>query len=362
MPHSEEQAVQALCEVPASTKAIKLVIWDLDETVWQGTLLEDGAAQLRPNIAEILRTLDGRGILNSIASRNEYDMAMAKLREFGIDEFFIYPRINWSAKSGNVAEIVQQVGIGADSVAFIDDQKFERAEVIYANPQVRAFDASEIDTLISRSEFIPAFITDESAQRRKMYLAEASRKTAESEYTGPQEEFLATLEMKFTIALATEADLRRAEELTLRTNQLNTTGRTYSYEELSQLRESSDHLLLIASLDDKWGPYGKIGLALIHKTPEQWTVKLLLMSCRVISRGVGTILLTYILCLARDAGVRLLAEFKSNDRNRMMFITYRMAGFCEVGTEDGVLLLENSFEHVSAFPLYIKVVLPGQSN
>src|SRR6185437_4417429 len=135
MPHSEEQT--ALREAQASTKPIKLVVWYLDETLWQGTLLEDSGIHLRHDVREILKALDSRGILNSIASKNEHDVAMAKLREFGIDEFFIYPKINWSAKSVNVAEIVQQIGIGADSVAFIDDQKFERAEVTYANPQIR---------------------------------------------------------------------------------------------------------------------------------------------------------------------------------------------------------------------------------
>jgi FkbH-like protein len=359
--YAEGQATQSLRETTISQKAIKLVIWDLDNTLWQGTLLEGDTVQLRQHISEILKTLDGRGILNSIASKNEHYMAMAKLHEFGIDEFFIYPKINWNAKSANIAEIVQEIGINADSVAFVDDQQFERAEVTYAIPQIRTFDVPEIDTLISRPEFIPAFITDESAKRRKMYLAEAARKKAETGFTGPQEEFLSTLEMKFTISLATEFDLRRAEELTVRTNQLNTTGRTYSYEELAQLRESNDHLLLIAGLDDKWGPYGKIGLALIQQEPGQWTIKLLLMSCRVMSRGVGTILLTYILSLARDAGVRLLAEFKSNDRNRMMFITYRMAGFHEISTKDDTVLLENSFAYIAAFPSYIKIVLPLQN-
>ena len=359
--YSEGQAAHSICETAIPKKAVKLVVWDLDNTLWQGTLLEDDSVVLRENIVEILKTLDGRGILNSIASKNEHDMAMAKLRELGIDEFFIYPKINWNAKSANIAEIIQQVGISADSVAFVDDQNFERAEVTYTIPQVRAFDIPEIDVLISQPEFIPPFITDESAKRRKMYLAEAARKTAETEFTGPQEEFLATLEMKFTISHATESDLRRAEELTVRTNQLNTTGRTYSYDELVQLRESNDHLLLIAGLDDRWGPYGKIGLALIQQKPGQWTIKLLLMSCRVISRGVGTILLSYILRQAQDAGVRVLAEFKSNDRNRMMFITYRMAGFREIGKSHDSLLLENSLEQIAAFPPYISLVLPAEN-
>ena len=91
----------------------------------------------------------------------------------------------------------------------------------------------------------------------------------------------------------------RAEELTVRTHQLNTTGYTYSYEELDELRHSPDHLLLIAGLDDVFGSYGKIGLSVVELGPQSWTIKLLLMSCRVISRGVGTVMLTHIMKLAK---------------------------------------------------------------
>jgi FkbH-like protein len=108
---------------------------------------------------------------------------------------------------------------------------------------------------------------------------------------GPKEEFLATLEMIFTIAPCREEDLKRAEELTVRTNQLNSTGFTYSYKELDELRQSPRHQLLISSLEDRHGTYDKIGLTLIEMSPEVSTVKLLLMSCRLMSKAVGMIML-----------------------------------------------------------------------
>lgn len=340
---------------PASNQKIKLLVWDLDETIWHGTLLEDERIRLREGVPDVLRILDSRGILNSIASRNEHRMAMAKLRDFGIHDFFVYPEINWNSKSSNIDKIVKRINIGLDTVAFIDDQNFEREEVKGALPEVLTLDAWELDGLASRPEFIPRFITDESALRRKMYQADAERNQAEAEFTGPREEFLASLEMKFTVRRATGADLRRAEELTVRTHQLNTTGRTYSYEELADLSTSDEFLLLMANLTDKWGPYGTIGLALVHRTTASWTIKLLLMSCRVIARGVGTIMVNHIIRLARDAGVRLLAEFRSTDRNRMMLITYKMAGFRQVQQNEGITLLENTFQNDCRFPDYVQV-------
>jgi predicted enzyme involved in methoxymalonyl-ACP biosynthesis len=145
--------------------------------------------------------------------------------------------------------------------------------------------------------------------------------------------------------------------LTVRTNQLNSSGQTYSYEELDLLRRSRGHLLLVAGLEDRYGTYGKIGLALIAKQPALWTVKLLLMSCRVISRGVGSILIGHILRLAKEAGVRLQAELKPTSRNRMMLVTYKFAGFHQTGKRGEVLIFEHRLEGLQAFPPYVEVQL-----
>jgi FkbH-like protein len=334
-------------------QSIKCVIWDLDNTVWDGILLEDPEVRLRPHVVHILKTLDERGILHSIASRNDHDLAMARLRDFGLDEYFLYPRINWNSKAASVAQIAQDINIGLDAVAFIDDQPFEREEVAFTHGQVLCIDSATLDDLLDRHEFNPRFITEDSKIRRRMYLADIARNREEAEYVGPKEEFLATLGMVFTIAPCREEDLKRAEELTVRTNQLNTTGYTYSYEELDELRRSPHHKLLISSLEDRHGTYGKIGLTLIETGPEVWTVKLLLMSCRVMSKGVGMIMIHHVLRMAKAAGVRLRAEFVSNDRNRQMLITYKFAGFREVERVGEVAIMENDYSAIQPPPPYV---------
>jgi FkbH-like protein len=339
-------------------KTVKVVVWDLDHTLWDGVLLEGDAVRLRPPVLAALQTLDARGILLSIASKNDHDQAMRRLRELDVADYFIYPQIGWSSKSSAVAAIAKAINVGLDAVAFIDDDPFERDEVSHELPEVMILDAGDAAGICDRPELMPRFITDESALRRRMYQADIERGRAEETYQGPQEDFLASLAMKFTIHPATEADLRRAEELTVRTNQLNSSGQTYSYEELDLLRRSDDHLLLVAGLVDRYGTYGKIGLALIAKQPGLWTLKLLLMSCRVISRGVGSILLSHILQLAKAAGVRLQAEFRSTPRNRMMLVTYKFAGFHEV--EHGELsIFEHRLDNVQAFPPYVEVEVGG---
>ncbi len=339
--------------IKARQSTIKCLVWDLDNTLWTGVLLENDCVHVTKQVVDIVKELDGRGILQSIASRNDYETAMKKLQDFGLDQYFLYPQINWNSKASSIKAIAESINIGLNAVAFVDDQAYEREEVSFALPEVLCIDAANLETLPRMPEFNPRFITADSELRRLMYQADIQRKKAEQEFVGPQEEFLATLNMRFTIAPAKEEDLQRAEELTERTNQLNTTGYTYSYDELNHFRQSEHHQLLVTSLEDKYGTYGKIGLALLECRQEVWTIKLLLMSCRVMSRGVGTIMLNYILSLAHREKVRLNAEFVDNNRNRMMYITYKFAGFKEIGKIGEISVLENDLTHIQPPPSYV---------
>lgn len=342
-------------KLAAKTRAVKCVVWDLDDTLWDGILLEGGAEQLRPGVLEALRTLDERGILNSIASRNSPDVALERLRAHGVEEYFLVPQIGWGSKSESVGAIAKALNIGIDALAFIDDQPFERDEVASVHPQVLCLDATEVAALTARPEFIPEVVTADSRNRRRMYLADQARTVAEERFEGPQEAFLADLGMVMSIAPAREDDLLRAEELTRRTNQLNTTGETFGLDDLRAFANSPDHLLLMAGLDDRYGSYGKIGLALVAMEPEGWRIRLLLMSCRVMSRGVGAVLINHLRDRARAAGVRLLADFVSTDRNRMMYVTYKFNHFKEIGKDGARTLLENDLSKVQSMPDYLEL-------
>lgn len=347
----------ATVELPEKPKQgrIKCIVWDLDNTLWDGVLLEDGEVTVRPHVVARIHELDRKGILHSIASKNDRDAALEKLRALGLEEMFLHPQINWNAKSDSIRNIAKALNLGLDAFAFVDDQAFERAEVAHGLPEVTCVDILDLDEALARPEFQPRFVTDESAQRRQMYRSQIARDELESEFVGTNEEFLAGLEMSFTIAPARREDLQRAEELTVRTNQLNSTGRTYSYEELDELRESPDHLLLVASLTDRFGSYGKIGLALVEKGEDAWWLRMLLMSCRVMSRGVGMVLLNHVLRLAVEAGVKVRADFVETGRNRMMQVTYAFAGFTEVARDGAHVVLEADLSAVQPPPSYVRL-------
>jgi len=338
---------------------IKCVVWDLDHTLWNGVILEDKEVSLRCGIKEIIEQLDQRGILQSIASKNDQKLVMEKLKELQIDQYFLFPEICWSAKSDSIKRIVKNLNIGIDTIAFIDDQEYELEEVKYNLPQVLCINAAKTERILEMEEFIPRFITVDSKKRRTMYIEDIKRKKSEEEYAGPKIDFIKSLDMVLQLDYAEKSDLQRVEELTIRTNQLNATGTIYSYERLLTYCGSDSFMLLIASLQDKFGEYGKIGVSLIEIHDDVWILKMHLMSCRVMSRGVGTIILNHILSLAKEKGVRLLAEFIPNERNRIMLLTYKMLHFVEIDRKDDTVILENYLDHITPTADYIKFYFNG---
>ena len=336
---------------------VKCVVWDLDNTLWDGILLESDHVRLKSEIPDILKTLGARGIVHSIASKNDGEMAMRKLEEFGIADYFLYPQINWNAKSASIHQIQQCLNIGMETILFLDDEAYEREEVNSVHQDVTCWDASEIAVLLDHPRLNPPYVTEDAKRRRLMYLEEIQRKTEKQEFKGPTAEFLASLDMKLIISEAQEDDLPRAEELTVRTHQLNATGRTYRYAVLKRFCSSDTHKLFVCELKDRFGSYGKIGLALVQITEEVWHLKLLLVSCRVISRGIGTILLSFIMQQAKAAGKTLLADFTKTKQNAMMLVAYRFANFQERSSDDaGKIVFENDLSRIQPFPPYIDVV------
>src|SRR5262249_51447457 len=113
---------------------IKCVVWDLDNTLWDGVLIEGDHVKLRAGIPELLKYLDERGILLSIASNNDHQSAWNELTRLGVADYFLYPQIDWTPKSRNVSAIAKHLSIGLDTVAFVDDNPFELDEVASTLP------------------------------------------------------------------------------------------------------------------------------------------------------------------------------------------------------------------------------------
>jgi methoxymalonate biosynthesis protein len=210
--------------MPDKPALVKCLVWDLDNTLWQGTLLEDPDVRIPSEIREVISTLDSRGILQSISSKNDYDHAWERLKQLGVADYFVHPQVGWGRKSDAVLHIAEQLNFATGTIAFIDDQPAERAEVAFRSPEVRCYTADQALALPGLAEFSPEVVTIDARRRRQMYQAGFRRDAERESFPGPDEEFLRSLELVMTIKRADEDDLSRVEELTLRTSQMNATG------------------------------------------------------------------------------------------------------------------------------------------
>jgi methoxymalonate biosynthesis protein len=350
---------------------VKCLVWDLDNTLWDGTLLEDSNVQLFDGIKDVIVELDSRGILQSIASKNDYDMAWARVEQLGVAEYFVHPQIGWGPKSDSVTGIAEKLNFAAGTIAFIDDLPTERAEVNFRAPEIRCYPADQVLSLTGLPEFSPATVTVDARRRREMYQAGFLRDAEKESFKGPDEDFLRTLDLVMEIKRADHEDLSRVEELTLRTSQMNATGVHYSDETLRGLLVDPDHEVLTVTLTDRFGPHGAVGVMLLECHPSVWHLKLLATSCRVVTFGAGAVLLNWLIDSAARADAHLAADFRPTSRNRMMDVAYRFAGFanedCDCLADLGSLADRGDIQclHLSAgrrpAPTTMELIVPDLS-
>ena len=283
IPAPAPAAVPPLAATPLAPPGLaKVLVWDLDETLWSGTLAEDGAdgVRVRPEADAAIRELDSRGVLQSIASKNDHAEAMAALARFGLDGFFLHPQVNWGPKSGSLARIATALDLGLDSLVFVDDQPFERGEVAATHPMVRTLTHGQVGDLLAHPWFDHP-VTAESGRRRAMYQAEAQRAAAFD--GGGEEDYLAFLRgcgVTLEVWEMGAADVARIHELSQRTNQLNFTGAKLSREEVERRAAGDpDRLRLVMRCEDRFGDYGVIGFADLDL--REGVLELFFMSCRV---------------------------------------------------------------------------------
>jgi len=318
-------------------KKWKCIVWDLDNTLWQGVLVEDGpeGIRLRQDVVDIIKEADRRGILHSIASKNNHEDAIALLKRLGLDEYFLHPQINWEPKSQSVARIAELLNIGIDSIAFVDDQPFEREEVKSATAVAAVVDAMHCADILSRPECdVP--VTDESRQRRLMYRDQESRELAQRDYGGDYRQFLKDCDIRLTLSPLDDGNIDRVYELAQRTNQMNFTGRRYAHHELRDIMESPLHGTSVIRCVDRFGGYGIVGFALVDK--QEPRLLDLMFSCRIQSKRVEHAVITTLLKeFVGDAERDMLANYRPTARNAACGKAFEEVGFTKQGETDGVV-------------------------
>jgi FkbH-like protein len=332
----------------------KVLCTDLDNTLWGGILGEDGADGIVTGSAfpgncyleyqNYLKHLSSRGILLAIVSKNnEVDVREAfQIRSADLAlslDNFVTLKINWNDKTQSLRELAQELSLGLDAFVFVDDNPVECEAIRQQLPGVAVVSAPiqepwRLVEILSNLPFFDAIvITDDDLNRLNDYKAQVHR--AELAGTASnRDEFLASLGIVCTFQSALQAPLSRAVQLLAKTNQFNLTTRRHSAAKIEEFASTGQAWVI--RVRDRFGDAGVVGLALAQNQGSSCYIDSLLLSCRVIGRGVETALVSYIAECARETGAkRLVGEFIPTKKNAPCASFYPDHGFTEISSPEG---------------------------
>jgi len=250
---------------------IKLVIWDLDETFWKGTLSEEGISPIQHNI-ELVKELNNRGIINSIVSKNDFEQAKNKLIELGIWDYFVFPAIN----------IIEKCQLRDVNVLFLDDNHLNLEEAKFYNPNLHVHFPDFIDGLLTHKAFVGK--NDLNHTRLNQYKILEKKNSAQQQFTS-NIEFLRSSNIQLEIITELAAYKDRIAELIERTNQLNFTKIRSNLSEIEALLEDENFESAIIKVKDNYGDYGIVGFYSLDVNSK--SLKHFIFSCRILNLGVA---------------------------------------------------------------------------
>lgn len=271
--------------------APKLIIWDLDDTLWQGTLADGDEPLLYEHRAAFVRTLNSHGIISAICSKNDHDAARSRLEAFGLWDAFVFPRIAFLPKGDVVRQMIAEMQLRPVNVLFIDDNARNLAEVAAAVPGIRVVDATSADC-----DALLRQIVDDHRHIARSRIADyrmlETRVAARQASAMTDQAFLmqSGIEATYTHRMDNLDFAGRIEELINRSNQLNyTETRVVSGSMHELIMNVSDYDVFCAFVWDKYGYYGLVGAAVFDKAAKQLIH--FAFSCRIMHMGVEDYLL-----------------------------------------------------------------------
>lgn len=335
----------------------KCLVLDLDGTLWGGVVGEEGAAgvhlarygpgsEYRDFQAAIL-ALHERGVILAINSKNNPDDALEVLRNHPDmllrEQHFASIRINWDDKVSNLLSIAEEINIGLDSLVFVDDSPTERQWVSHELPEVKVFDLPADPKVYARAlaectEFEALSNTREDQIRAASYVSARERRELQAK-AGSFENFLASLKTVLSIRIATPEDFARVGQLTRKTNQFNMTTRRYTDAAIYELGTQEDSRIYVLNVRDVFGEYGLVGVMIFRAGQEAHKIDVLLMSCRVLGRGIERVFVANVLHKLKEEGIaEILAEYIPSSKNGIAASFYENLGFVGVPAKKGSAL------------------------
>ena len=327
-------------------KAKKCLVVDLDNTLWGGVIGEDFVEGIRlgegdpigeahAEIQRVILNLHENGIILAINSKNNTEDAETAFTHKGMllkKDHFACIKCNWNDKAVNMIEIAKELNIGLDSTAYLDDNPAERESMKHKLPQVYVIDfpedVAEVPRILKTLGIFDLLkVSNEDLKRTKMYLEEKKREVLKGSFADLTD-YLYDLCMEVEISPLNERNIERITQLINKTNQFNLRTRRYTQEQVQAMADDGKHRIYAASLKDKFGEFGSIGVLVVEDKGEHWFIDTFLLSCRAMSRGVEKEFLRQ--TLARLDGPSLVCgEYLKTPKNAPVEHLYPDIGFKE---------------------------------
>ena len=335
-------------------RAKKAIVLDLDNTLWGGVIGDDGLEGIRlgygadgeafVTFQEYLLSLKNRGVLLTVCSKNEEEIAKEPFRshpdmKLTLDDITVF-RANWHNKADNVREIASIVNLGLDAFVFVDDNPVEREFVRRSLPMVSVpelpEDPCEYINCLDRGCFFETIsFSTEDKIRSVLYKENVARREFQFQFSDLSS-YLQSLEMEATVGLCNSFHLKRMAQLINKSNQFHLTGTRYSEAELEEMSGRPDRTVLYFGLKDRFGDNGLISVVIVRFEGRASIVDTWVMSCRVLSRGMEEFVYRELLRMARDRNCdRILGSYVPSKKNKLVEDLYRRLNFSSIGAEAG---------------------------
>ena len=325
----------------------KCLVLDLDNTLWGGIIGDDGmehieighetpTAEAYTAFQEYVLKLKERGVILAVCSKNEEDIAKSGFNHpdsvLHVEDFVSF-HANWKPKNINLRIIAEEINIGTDSLVFIDDNPAERQLVRDTMPEVAVPEVDPVDVfsyiraIEGAGFFEPVTISEDDRKRNVSYRGNIQRRSLE-ESMQTYDDFLQSLEMEAEIDDFRSVYYDRIAQLTNKSNQFNLTTRRYTRADIEQMANDQHYITLYGRLRDKFGDNGLISVVIGEKIDDSLHIRLWLMSCRVLKRGMEQMMLDALAARAAADGCKeLIGYYYKTAKNKMVSDLYAVFGF-----------------------------------
>jgi FkbH-like protein len=362
-------------------KSRKVLILDLDNTLWGGVIGDDGlecikiaqgdaTGEAHLELQRYALNLRERGVLLAVCSKNMEEIARAPFQEHPEmllkTEHIAAFHANWDDKATNIRMIAEELSLGHDAVVFVDDNPAERGLVRSLLPDVAVPEMPENPScyarLLSAAGYFEGLTFSKEDEARGRYYEENARRSLLRKEIGSVDAYLETLRMTVTFQPFNTAGRPRITQLINKSNQYNLTTKRYGDAEVAAATDDSEVFTLQARLEDVFGDNGMISVVICRQTADRvWDIDTWLMSCRVLGRQVEFAVLQEILTHARAANIeKLTGVYRPTNRNALAADHYRKLGFAKVSEEaHGTTVWELPVETTVEQPVAMKVISRG---